>query len=91
MNKTELIALVAEKTGLSKKDSDGAVNAVFDIIKDTVEIGEKVQISGFGIFDVKNREARVGRNPRTGEEIKIPASRQPVFKAAKVFKDCVDK
>ncbi len=91
MNKTELIAIVAEKTGLSKKDSENAVNVVFDTIKDTVETGEKIQLAGFGIFDVKNREARVGRNPKTREEIQIPASRVPVFKAAKAFKDSVDK
>ena len=91
MNKTELIAIVAEKTGLSKKDSENAVNVVFDTIKDTVETGEKIQIAGFGIFDIKTREARVGRNPKTREEIQIPASRVPVFKAAKAFKDSVDK
>lgn len=91
MNKTELIAIVAEKAGLSKKDSENAVNVVFDTIKDTVETGEKIQIAGFGIFDIKTREARVGRNPKTREEIQIPASRVPVFKAAKAFKDSVDK
>lgn len=91
MNKTELIAIVAEKAGLSKKDSENAVNIVFDTIKDTVETGEKIQIAGFGIFDIKTREARVGRNPKTREEIQIPASRVPVFKAAKAFKDSVDK
>lgn len=91
MNKTELIAIVAEKAGLSKKDSENAVNIVFDTIKDTVETGEKIQIAGFGIFDIKTREARVGRNPKTREEIQTPASRVPVFKAAKAFKDSVDK
>ena len=65
MNKTELIAIVAEKAGLSKKDSENAVNIVFDTIKDTVETGEKIQIAGFGIFDIKTREARVGRNPKS--------------------------
>lgn len=91
MNKTELIAVVAEKANLSRKDSENAVNIVFEAIKETVETGEKVQLAGFGIFDVKSREARVGRNPKTREEIQIPASRVPVFKASKAFKDSVDK
>lgn len=91
MNKAELIAAVAEKTGMSKKDSESAVNATLDTIKDTVEAGEKVQLVGFGGFDVKKRDARIGRNPKTKEEIKIPASRVPVFKAGKAFKDAVDK
>ncbi len=91
MNKAELIATVAEQTGLSKKDSESAVNATFEAIKTTVEAGEKVQLVGFGAFDVKTRDARIGRNPKTKEEIKIPASRVPVFKAGKAFKDAVDK
>ena len=80
MNKAELIAAVAEKTGLTKKDSERAVNATFQAITETIETGEKVQLVGFGVFDVKRREARVGRNPKTKEEIQIPASRVPVFK-----------
>lgn len=91
MNKAELITAVAEKTGLSKKDSERAVSATFDTIESAVEAGEKVQLVGFGVFDVKTREARVGRNPKTKEEIQIPASRVPVFKAGKAFKDAVDK
>ncbi len=91
MNKAELIAAVAEQTGLSKKDSERAVNATFEAIKTTVEAGEKVQLVGFGAFDVKTRDARIGRNPKTKEEIKIPASRVPVFKAGKAFKDAIDK
>lgn len=91
MNKAELIAAVAEKTGLSKKDCERAVNATFQTIEETIETGEKVQLVGFGSFDVKTREARIGRNPKTKEEIKIPASRVPVFKAGKAFKDAVDK
>ena len=91
MNKAELITEVAEKTGMSKKDSERAVNATLDAIKDTVETGEKVQLVGFGVFDVKKRDARMGRNPKTKEEIKIPASRVPVFKAGKAFKEAVDK
>lgn len=91
MNKTELIAAVSDKTGLSRKDSERAVTAAFETIMDTVETGEKVQLSGFGIFDVKTREARLGRNPKTKEEIQIPASRVPLFKASKTFKEAVDK
>lgn len=91
MNKAELIAEVAEKTGLSKKDSERSVNATLQTISETIETGEKVQLVGFGVFDVKTREARVGRNPKTKEEIQIPASRVPVFKAGKALKDSVDK
>ena len=91
MNKAELIAAVAEKTGLTKKDSERAVNATFQAITDTIETGEKVQLVGFGVFDVKNREARVGRNPKTKEAIQIPASRVPVFKAGTALKDIIDK
>lgn len=91
MNKAELIAEVAEKTGLSKKDSERAVNAMLQTISETIETGEKVQLVGFGVFDVKTREARLGRNPKTKEEIQIPASRVPVFKAGKALKDSVDK
>lgn len=91
MNKAELIGAVAEKTGMSKKDSERAVSATLEAIKDSVEAGEKVQLVGFGVFDVKKRDARIGRNPKTREEIKIPASRVPVFKAGKAFKEAVDK
>ena len=91
MNKTELIAAVAEKTGLSRKDAATVVGATFDTITASLQAGDKVQISGFGIFEVKSREARVGRNPRTKEEIQIPASRQPAFKASKALKDTVSK
>ncbi|NLW66145.1 MAG: HU family DNA-binding protein [Clostridiales bacterium] len=91
MNKAELIAAVAEKTGMSKKDGERAVSATLDAIKSSVEAGEKVQLVGFGVFDVKKRDARIGRNPKTKEEIKIPASRVPVFKAGKAFKEAVDK
>ncbi len=91
MNKTQLIASVAEKSGLSKKDAERVVNATFEAITASLEKGDKVQLSGFGIFEVKAREARVGRNPRTKEEIQIPATRQPVFKASKALKDTVSK
>lgn len=91
MNKTELIAQVAEKTGLSKKDTESIINAAVDTIATTMAQGDKVQLSGFGIFEVKDRQARVGRNPKTKEAIEIPASRQPVFKPSKALKDIVAK
>ena len=74
MNKTELIAQVAEKTGLSKKDTESIINAAVDTIASTMAQGDKVQLSGFGIFEVKDRQARVGRNPKTKETIEIPVS-----------------
>ena len=91
MNKAELIATVAEVAGLSKKDSEKAVNATFDAITAALEAGEKVSLVGFGAFDVKERAARMGRNPRTKEEVEIPASRVPQFKAGKALKDAVSK
>ena len=91
MNKAELIAAVAESAGLSKKDSEKAVNATFTAITEALEAGEKVSLVGFGAFDVKDRPARVGRNPRTKEEVESPASRVPVFKAGKALKDTVAK
>ena len=91
MNKAELVAAVAEKTGLSKKDSEKAVNAAFDAISAELVEGGKVQLVGFGSFETKTRNARVGRNPRTKEEIEIPASRMPAFKAGKALKDAVAK
>ena len=91
MNKAELISAVAEKTGLSKKDSEKAINATFDTITLSMEAGEKVQLVGFGAFDIKERAARIGRNPKTKESIKIPASKVPVFKAGKAMKDAISK
>ena len=91
MNKAELIATVAEKAELSKKDAEKAVNAALDTITDTLKEGGKVQIVGFGAFEVKERAARLGRNPQTGKDIEIPASRAPQFKAGKVLKDAVSK
>ena len=91
MNKTELIAAVAEKTGMTKKDAERVINATVDTITQSLVKGDKVQVSGFGSFEVKAREARVGRNPRTKETIQIPATRLPVFKAAKALKDTVAK
>ena len=89
MNKTELVAAVAEKSGLTKKDAERVVSATFETITAQLMKGEKVQIAGFGIFEVKAREARVGRNPRTKEAIEIPASKVPAFKASKTLKDTV--
>lgn len=89
MNKTELIAAVAERTGLSKKDAEAAVNAVFGAITDTLKAGDKVQLVGFGAFEVRERAERYSRNPRTKENIKIPASKAPAFKPGKVLKDAV--
>ena len=91
MNKTELIAAVAEKTGLTKKDAERVVNATFETVTASLAQGEKVQIAGFGNFEVKTREARVGRNPRTKETIEIPATRLPGFKASKTLKDTIAK
>lgn len=91
MTKTELINAVAEKAGISKKDADKAVNAVFDAVAEALAGGDKVQIVGFGSFEVKPRSQRVGRNPRTKEEIVIPASKLPVFKAGKSLKEQVAK
>ncbi len=91
MNKTELIAAVAEKAGLTKKDAERALNAAFDAITASLVAGDKVQVSGFGIFEAKKREARTGRNPRTKETIQIPATRTPAFKASKTLKDAVAK
>lgn len=89
MNKTELVAAVADRSGLTKKDAERVVSATFETITAELMKGEKVQISGFGIFEVKAREARVGRNPRTKEAIEIPASKVPAFKASKTLKDTV--
>ncbi len=91
MNKTELIAAAAEKAGASKKDTECALEAILETIKETLSEGEKVQLVGFGVFDVKERAARQGHNPRTNEEITIPAAKLPVFKAGKVLKDAVAK
>lgn len=92
MNKTELINAVAEKAELSKKDAEAAVTAMIDAITGALVEGEKVQLVGFGAFEVKARAERVGRNPQTKEEtITIPASKTPVFKAGKALKDAVSK
>ncbi|CAM4279379.1 HU family DNA-binding protein [Paenibacillus phoenicis] len=87
MNKSDLIAQVAESTELSKKDATKAVDAVFDAISTALQNGDKVQLVGFGNFEVRERSARKGRNPQTGEEIEIPASKIPAFKPGKALKD----
>lgn len=89
MTKVELVNSVAEKTGLSKKDSEKAVSAVFASITETLEKGEKLSLVGFGSFEVKERKERTGINPRTKEQITIAASKSPVFKAGKALKDAV--
>lgn len=91
MNKTELIAAAAERSGLTKKDTEKALNAALDAITAALVAGDKVQVSGFGIFEVKEREARMGRNPHTGEAMEIAASRVPAFKASKTMKDALGK
>ena len=91
MNKAELINAVAEKADLSKKDTEQAINAAIEVITKALKKGDKVQLVGFGSFEVKKRAARTGRNPQTKEEIKIPASKIPVFKAGKALKDAVAK
>ena len=91
MNKTELVAAVAEKTGASKKDSEKLVSAVFETVTNALVAGEKVSMVGFGAFEVKDRPARTGRNPRTKETIEIPASRAAAFKPGKALKDAINK
>lgn len=91
MNKNELVAKVADQSGLSKKDAEKALAAVIDTITAALVAGEKVQLVGFGTFETKQREARTGRNPRSGETIEIPAASLPAFKAGKALKDAVAK
>ena len=90
MNKTELIAAVAEKTELSKKDAEKALKAFTDVVAEELKKGEKIQLVGFGTFEVAERPAREGRNPRTGETMPIAASKAPKFKAGKALKDMVN-
>lgn len=89
MNKAEVITKVAEKAELSKKDAEKAVNAFIDSIQEALKAEEKVQLVGFGSFEVRKRAERKGKNPRTKEEIIIPATKAPVFKAGKAFKDSI--
>ncbi|MPY76636.1 MAG: DNA-binding protein HU [Alphaproteobacteria bacterium] len=90
MNKNDLVASVADDSGLSKSDATRAVDSVFDSIMKALKKGSEVRLVGFGTFSVSNRKASVGRNPRTGEQIQIPASKQPKFKAGKGLKDAIN-
>jgi DNA-binding protein HU-beta len=90
MNKTELIYAISEKSGLNKKSSEIALNATLAVIEDELKAGEKVVLVGFGTFEVRKRAARKGRNPQTSQEIQIPASKAPVFKAGKSLKDVIN-
>ena len=91
MNKSDLIAAIAAKTGDTKKNAEASLNAFVEAVTESLKKGEKVQLVGFGSFEVRKRAARKGRNPQTKEEIKIPASKAPVFKAGKALKDVVNK
>lgn len=90
MNKTELVAAVAEQAGLSRKDAEAAVKAFTDVVADALKNGDKIQLVGFGTFKVSERAAREGRNPKTGESMKIEACKTPKFKAGKALKDLVN-
>ena len=90
MNKTELVAAMAEQTNLSKKDVEAALKAFIDVVAEELKKGEKVQLVGFGTFDVSERAAREGRNPQTGETMQIKASKTPKFKAGKALKDMMN-
>ena len=91
MNKTELVAAIVEKTELSKKDAEKAVKAFTEVVADELKKGEKIQLVGFGTFEVADRPAREGRNPKTGETMTIAASKTPKFKAGKALKDTVNQ
>lgn len=91
MNKAELITSMAEKSGLTKKDTEKAINSFMESVNEALVKGEKVQLVGFGTFEVKQRKERKGRNPKTQEEMLIPASKAPVFKAGKALKDIVNQ
>ncbi len=91
MNKTQLVDAIIAKTNLKKKDAEAMLSAAFEAITEALAEGDKVQVSGFGSFDVKTREARTGRNPKTQETITIPASKYPAFSASKTLKDAVNK
>ena len=90
MNKSDLVAVVADKLGATKRDAEASLNAVVEAITESLVKGEKIQLVGFGSFEVRKRAPRKGRNPQTKEEIKIPASKAPVFKAGRAFKDAVN-
>jgi DNA-binding protein HU-beta len=90
MNKSDLIAAVAAKTGETKKNAEASINALIDVIAESLKDGEKIQVVGFGSFEVRERAERKGRNPQTGKEMKIAAKKAPVFKAGKALKDAVN-
>lgn len=90
MNKTELIGEVAGKAGITKKDAEKVINAFFTTVEEGLKTGDKIQLIGFGTFEVRERQARKGRNPQTGVEIDIPAARVPAFKPGKALKDALD-
>ena len=91
MNKAELVEAMSTKTGETKKSAEASLNAFVEVVTDSLKKGEKIQLVGFGSFEVRKRASRKGRNPQTGEEIKIPASKAPVFKAGKALKEIVNK
>ncbi|MGI5858458.1 MAG: HU family DNA-binding protein [Tepidanaerobacteraceae bacterium] len=91
MNKADLISVMAEKSGMTKKDSEKALNAFIEAVEEALVQRDKVQLVGFGTFEVRERSARKGRNPQTGEEIDIPAASVPAFKAGKALKDSINK
>jgi DNA-binding protein HU-beta len=90
MNKMELVSAMADKTGLSKKDAEAALKAFTDVVAEELKKGEKIQLVGFGTFEISERAARTGRNPQTGKEMTIPASKAPKFKAGKALKDSIN-
>lgn len=90
MNKAELVSSVAEKAEVTKKDAEKVITAVFDVVEEALARGDKVQLVGFGTFEVRDRAARTGRNPQTGEEIQIAATRVPAFRAGKALRDAVE-
>ncbi|MCR5112496.1 MAG: HU family DNA-binding protein [Acholeplasmatales bacterium] len=91
MKKSEIVAALADTLDLNRRDAEKAVDVVFDTIADALAAGDKVVISGFGTFEVRTRVARTGRNPRTGDEISVPAQKTPAFKVGKILKDAVNK
>jgi DNA-binding protein HU-beta len=90
LNKAELVSSVAEKAEVTKKDAEKVITAVFDVVEEALARGDKVQLVGFGTFEVRDRAARTGRNPQTGEEIQIAATRVPAFRAGKALRDAVE-
>lgn len=90
MNKAELVSAIADKASLSKKDAEAAIKAFTEVVAEELKKGEKIQLVGFGTFEVSKRAARTGRNPQTGKEMKIPASKAPKFKAGKALKDSIN-